>query len=173
MRRLGFVLAACFFFLLPMAQAQIGLYGEFSAPQSDAPSTGWFYGPTFGAYVTPIHMPVLNLGLDFRGKSLNNGSGNIFGGMAGPRGVIHLPAVPIKPYAEGLVGVAHYNVGHGIDNQTGTSVSYGWAGGVDLTFLPRLDWRAFEYAYMRVPDLYGGTNFNSLSTGIVLRIPFL
>ena len=170
MKRIGLVLVACCFFALPAARAQVGAYAEFTASQLSAESSSWHYGSTFGAYYTAWHFPVLNFGIDARGSILGTGGSSdprkVYSGLAGPRVILHLPILPLKPYAEGLVGVGHIDEGFG--NTSSTAFADGLAAGADLTFFPRLDWRVVEYSYIRLP---GGINENAFSTGLVFRIP--
>jgi hypothetical protein len=67
---------------------------------------------------------------------------------------------------EGLVGVASYNRGNGTDSST--SFNYQIVAGLDLTLVPRFDWRVVDFAYSAV----SGSNVNAkiLSTGLVIRI---
>lgn len=169
--RLGLVLSL---FLLPLAaSAQLAVYADFSAGQLNTPDTGWSYGPTFGAYYGK-GFPLVNLGLDLRGSLLGTGSSNeVDSGQIGPRVAVHLPVVPLKPYVEGLVGMGHASIRQTYASADGNYLEYSVVAGADLTILPRIDWRVAEYTYSRLPNLLGGTDETSISTGIVLRIPFL
>ena len=166
-------LAAAFFtFLLgftcmPAAKAQVGLYGGFSAANTNIPNSKWLYGTTFGGYYNALHVPLISLGLDAR-VSILDGS-NTVNGLAGPRLELHIPF--LKPYIEGQVGASHISGGQGVTTFNQTAFSYGFAAGADLTILPRIDWRVVDYNYIRTPSVVAGTNQDVLTTGIVIRLP--
>lgn len=176
MRRIFLILIACFLLSFPAAYGQLGVYAGFSASELSISGTGWNYGGTFGAYYTAWRLPVLSFGIDGRGSILSSASSDIqqqkmYSVLAGPRANLHLPALPFKPYAEGLIGVGHLRSSFdGSTYYNNTAFAEGFAGGVDMTFFPRLDWRVVEYSYTRLP---GGTNENALTTGIVFRLPVL
>lgn len=176
-RILSILVVACFSFTVPAARAQLGLYAGFSASHTNISNAGWFYGSTFGAYYTPIHLPVVNVGLDGRGAILRGSGGSgeqaIYNFLAGPQAVLHLPLLPFRPYAEALIGGSHTDFGQGSAYQQQTSFSYGFAAGADVHLLPRLDWRLLEYAYTRSPSIAGGTDESTFTTGIVFRVPVL
>jgi hypothetical protein len=153
--------------LVPSAKAQLGLYGGFSAGNTNIPNSKWIYGTTFGAYYNAYHVPLVNLGLDTR-ISILDGS-NTVNGLIGPRVELHIPI--IKPYLEGLVGGSNISGGRGITTFSQTSLSYGFAAGADVTIFPRLDWRVVDYNYIRTPDVGNGINQDVLTTGLVLRLP--
>jgi hypothetical protein len=169
MNRLRLFVAAVVLLVPGVAKAQIGVYAAFSATKLSVANTSWIYGPTFGAYYTTVHLPVLNFGVDARGSVLG-GSGvtQVKSGLIGPRVVAHLPIVPLKPYVEGLVGAGQVQVA----GTSSTHLEYGLAGGVDFTFFPRLDWRVVDYQYGSFNGLNGG-NQKTISTGLIFRIPFL
>lgn len=155
------------------ARGQVGVYANFSATTLNVPNeTGWIYGPTFGIYDDRFHLPVVNFGVDARGEVLGSGgSEQVYGGLVGPRAVFHLPVLPLHPYAEVLGGAARVQVGQGSALRRGTFLNYSVLGGLDLTFFPRLDWRVIEYSYGGFPGLNQGTNQQTVSMGLVFRLP--
>jgi hypothetical protein len=112
------------------------------------------------------------------------------------RASFHTPFFPLKPYVEGLAGVARTNFGVDYNNalatssggpskttgvQSSTHLEYDVFAGVDYAVLPVLDFRV-ELGYGGVrgseynfPVASGpGHTFpvQSLSTGIVFHLPF-
>ena len=173
MKRFSILSAICLF-LLPAAHGQLGIYGGFSAANTNIPNENWFYGGTFGGYYNVVKLPVIKLGIDGRAAILN-GSGSpsqqqIINGLAGPRLEVHLPLVPLKPYVEGLAGGSRIQAGQGFSRTDKTVLGYGFSGGVDLTIFYRLDWRVAEYSYTR-SNLFGNVNQSTVTTGLVLRLP--
>jgi hypothetical protein len=153
--------------LTSSAHAQLGLYGGFSAANTNIPNSKWLYGTTFGGYYNAIHVPLVNLGLDAR-VSILDGS-NTVNGLIGPRAELHIPI--LKPYVEGQIGASRISGGQGAFAFSDTVFSYGFAAGADVTIFPRLDWRVVDYNYIRSPDAIRGTNQDVLTTGLVLRLP--
>ncbi|SRR6266702_3374205 len=154
------------------ASAQTGVYATFTAAKTDVNNTNWIYGPTVGAYFDSSHFAVLEWGVDLRGSFLGGaGSNQLHSGLIGPRVVAHLPIIPLKPYAEGLVGVGHLKTGEGSEQISATKFEYQVVGGVELTILPRLDWRVIEASYGGLPGIANGINPTTLSTGLVFRLP--
>ena len=153
------------------AIAQIGLYGEFSAAKPNVPQVGWIYGPTFGAYYDPWHVPFLAAGLDVRGVLLGSGTNKLDSGLFGPRLVFQPHVLPIQPYVEGLIGVGHAQFGQGMAAVDETKFEYQFLGGLDMTVFPRIDWRVVEFSYGGLSGL--GTSYNpeTISTGLVVRLP--
>jgi len=176
MTRLRLVPLLLLFAFLPQAKAQLGVYGSFTASKLNAPNTSWFYGPTFGAYYDGAHFPLVNFGIDARAALLGSGaepSTKVDSVLVGPRAVLHAPVLPLRPYAEALVGAAHVQIGQGTAYSSASHINYGFAAGVDMTFFPRLDWRVVEYTYTRFTGSSGADAQKTLSTGLVFRIPFL
>ena len=162
------------FAFLPQAKAQVGLYGGFTASKLGASNSNWFYGPTLGAYYDPVHLPVLSFGFDARVAILRSGSQpstKVESGMIGPRVSLHLPVIPLRPYGEVLVGAAHIQAGQGAASSSSTHGGVGAAAGIDLTFFPRLDWRVVEYSYSHFTGPSGDNNQQTLTTGLVFRLP--
>ncbi|HEX4021909.1 MAG TPA: hypothetical protein VHX63_12230 [Acidobacteriaceae bacterium] len=153
------------------AIAQVGLYGEFSAAKLNVPNTGWIYGPTFGGYYDPAHFAFFRAGLDARAAFLGTGSTELYSGLVGPRLVVGAPALPAHVYVESLVGVGHAEAGEGVAKTSATKFEYQFLGGVDLTVLPRIDWRVAEFSYGGLSGLNSSFNPKILSTGIVVRLP--
>lgn len=177
------------FCFLPSAHGQLGIYAGFSATHANIPAvtlsaqfgaafTGnstdpWFYGATFGAYYNVVKLPVIKLGIDGRAAILN-GSGSpaqqIINGLAGPRLEVHLPLIPLRPYVSGHVGGSRVETGQGFVRTDKTVLGYGFSAGADLTIFPRLDWRVADYSYTR-SNIFGNADQNTITTGLVLRLP--
>ncbi|HVT96337.1 MAG TPA: hypothetical protein VHE33_02450 [Acidobacteriaceae bacterium] len=154
------------------AHSQTGIYGEFSAADYHRPTTNWQYGPTFGLYSQPLGVPFVRAGFDIRGSFLGKGNEKVDSILGGLRVQVHPHVVPLMPYGEALAGVAHVNVGQGSANTTGTGVEYQLVGGLDVTLLPHLDWRAIEYSWSSVHAPHSVTfEPQAISTGVVLRLP--
>lgn len=176
MTRFRLVPLLLLFAFLPQAKAQLGVYGTFTGSKLDSPHSSWFYGPTLGAYYDGAHFPLINFGIDARVAVLGSGaepSTKVTSVLVGPRAVLHAPALPLRPYAEALIGAAHVQVGQGVAYSSATHTNYGFAGGVDMTFFPRLDWRVVEYTYTRFTGSSGANAQETLSTGLVFRVPIL
>jgi hypothetical protein len=161
------------FSLFPLLlQAQLGVYGSFSAVKLNVPANNNFlYGGTFGAYLDSNHLAVLNYGLDLRGSVTGGGGTSFDFGSIGPRLGVNLHVIPIHPYIEALAGVGHAGFTQ-FDTNSVTKFEYQFVGGVDYTILPRIDWRIAEISYGGLGSL-NGESFHpkSISTGIVLRLP--
>ena len=153
------------------AAAQVGVYGEFSTADLNKPNVGRVYGPTFGAYYDAWHVPFFGAGIDVRGAFLGFGSTTLNSGLAGPRLVFTPHPLPIRPYVEALVGIGHTHFGQGFADQSSTDFEYQFLGGLDLTILPRLDWRIVEFSYGGLSGLESSFNPKTISTGIVVRLP--
>lgn len=153
--------------IVPAARAQLGLYGAFTGANLSGPGASWMYGGTFGGYYDSFDFPMVNFGLDLRFAFLGGGGNpSATTGLAGPRAVLHFPAFPLRPYAEALAGGAHFTQS-GVDT---TTLDYGVAAGLDTTIFPRIDWRVIDYQHTWSSS---GIQETSLSSGLVLRIPFL
>jgi hypothetical protein len=152
------------------AHAQTGLYAEFGASKVDAPSDNWIYGPTFGLYHDFYSVPFFHLGADLRGSVLGiSQTTNLYSGTIGPRLSLHPHVLPVMPYAEGLVGIGHYDYGAG--QPSNTQFEYQFLAGIDLTVFPRLDWRVVEFSYGGLSAFNGDLHPRTISTGVVLRLP--
>ena len=156
---------------LPM-HAQLGVYGGFTTSKLTTANTPRLNGATFGAYYDSQHFPVVNFGLDVRGVVLPvKSTTGVTVVTVGPRAVLHLPLIPIRPYAEVQVGGGKVQYGSG---GIGTYDSGGLAAsaiaGADLHLLPYIDWRVIDYSFTRLVG--PKADQNSFTTGIVVRIPF-
>jgi hypothetical protein len=160
-----------------MARAQTAIYGEFTAAKLSAPNTSWMYGPTIGLYHDAGH-GLLATGLDVRGTFVGRGNTNgayssetldtLLGGV---RLAVTPHVLPFKPYGEVLGGFGHLKTGQGTQRTSSTKFAYQFVGGVDLTILPRVDWRVVEFSYGRLAGLGDSFVPKTLSTGIVFRLP--
>ncbi len=159
------------------ACAQTGVYGEFTAGKVSAANSTWMYGPTVGLYHDD-GFGLFALGLDVRGSFLRRGdthgadsnqSLNTLEG--GVRFAVTPHVLPIKPYAEALVGYGGLTTGVGTARTSSSHATYQFLGGLDFTFFPRLDWRVVEFSYGRLTGLGDAYAPKTLSTGLVLRLP--
>ncbi len=155
--------------LSPWARAQTGVYASFTAAKMDSTNSKWIYGPTVGAYFDSSHFAVLEWGADLRGTFLGGGGATqLQSGLVGPRVVVHAPIIPIKPYAEGLVGIGHGQVA---GQASATKFQYEVLGGIEYTLVPRIDWRVVEVGYSSLTNFDGGLTPKTFSTGLVVRLP--
>jgi hypothetical protein len=150
------------------ATAQTAVYAAFSASNLNASDVGWQYGGTVGIYYDPLHAPLVSAGLDLRGSFVGSSGIEAISGLIGPRVQIRPHIVPLQPYIEGLVGVAHVELGQGND---ATKLQYEVVAGADWTILPRIDWRVVEFSYGGLSGFDGSFNPATVSTGLVLRLP--
>lgn len=164
------------------ANAQLGVYANFTAAKVNGSNSDWIYGPSFGGYLDHGHLIFLSTGIDVRGEILGTGSSTKFdAGYIGPRLAFRPHVLPIKPYVEGLVGVASAQVpisvppyassASGSPTTSATRFSYQFVGGVDYALLPRIDWRVAEFSYGGLSILDGSIHPKTISTGIVVRLP--
>ena len=150
--------------------AQLGLYAGLTTSKLDTPNSPRIYGGTFGAFFD-THHSFLDLGIDVRGTVLpSNSVTRVTSITAGPRVVFHVPSIPLRPYGEALIGEAHVKTGQGFAATDAGGLDAGVAVGADLQILPHINWRVLDYSYSRLNAAH--TYQNSLTTGIVLRIPF-
>jgi len=162
-------------FLVRTAQAQIGLFANFTAAtqyrvssSSTAYDQSWTYGPTGGIYAQ-FPLPLISIGADLRGEYLTGDQLHHWNGVIGPRIEIKPPGLSFHPYAEFLVGIGGYHDGLYTTNTT-THVDYDIVAGIDRKLIPLIDWRVIEFTY--------NSYFNNrtpaskqFSTGLVLRLP--
>ncbi|HEY8997168.1 MAG TPA: outer membrane beta-barrel protein [Edaphobacter sp.] len=152
--------------------AQLAVYGGFTTSKLSTPNTPRLNGGTFGAIYDSKRFPVVNFGIDVRGTVLpvkDTTGVTIF--TAGPRAVFHLPLIPVRPYAEAGIGGGKVQFGSGgIGTYNSGSFAASVTAGADLHILPLIDWRVIDYSYIRLVG--PKTNQNSITTGIVIRIPF-
>lgn len=152
------------------AQAQLALYADYSAAKVDQPGADWIHGSTFGAYFDRGHLLFLSTGLDARGVILGSGTNALDSGLVGPRLAVVPHVVPLKPYVEALIGAGRASYLRGGSPTTVTKLEYQFLGGLDLTILPRIDWRVVEFSYGGLSGLGSSFNPKTISTGIVLRL---
>jgi hypothetical protein len=187
------------------AHAQFGVYGTVAVrrmtdipyTQGNANFTNGTINPVGGAggifYDFRTLGPV-RLGADIRGsitsstqsayKNANGGGGHLSSGLGGVRVSFHTPFIALKPYVEGMAGVARTNFGtdfsqalavNNLTPQTGVQISshleYDGFAGVDYTVLPIMDFR-IELGYGAVQGPSHTYPVQSLSTGLVFHLPF-
>ncbi len=137
----------------------------------------------------------VRLGIDARGSIVNStqgaypnanaGGGHIASGLGGLRASFHTPFIPVKPYVQGSAGVARTNFGTqyntglasgSISNSTGvlltTHLEYDLFAGVDLAVFPLIDFKVVELGYGAVQGTGHTYPVGTISTGIVIHIPF-
>jgi hypothetical protein len=152
-------------------------------------------GGMFGAYYDLRSAGPVRLGVDLRGilasstkgayVSANAGGGKLSSGLGGVRASFHTPLVGLQPYVSGMVGVARTNFGtdyntglatSSISNTTGVTISthleYDVFAGLDYAILPLVDFRVVELGYGGVQGHTGTNPVGSVSSGIVIHIPF-
>lgn len=148
-------------------RAQIGVYAGFSGAPVSGAGTNWAYGPLVGIYKqTSYALHTISVGADLRASFLSRQGFHYFTGAAGPRVAFKAPILPFRPYIEGLVGVGNVQLNDG--EGSSTNFNYQIAGGLDVTLLPRLDWRMVEFDYSAVTGQ--SVNAKILTTGLVLRV---
>jgi hypothetical protein len=160
--------------LAPLSShAQLGLYGGFTVQNVGGPRNDGIvlYGGTLGAYLASGRLAILNVGVDLRGSSSRSGGDSFTSGAIGPRVGLNLHVIPLHPYVEATAGLG--NVGFKGSSSV-TRFEYQLLGGLDITVLPRIDWRLVEYSYggMSYPNS-AAYHPKSLTTGLVLRLPRL
>jgi hypothetical protein len=165
-RHTVFLFALFALFLAPTATfAQIALYGGFSAAPISGASKDLAYGGQVGVYKqTGYAANIVSIGADLRGTFLTRDDFHYYTGAIGPRIGFKAPILPFRPYVEGLVGVGNVQ-NHGASN---TKFNYQVLAGLDMTILPRVDWRVVEFDYSAVPGQ--SVNAKIFTTGLVLRI---
>lgn len=171
--RLSFIFFALLFVAVgvPKAQAQVGLYGQFSAARFNSiPNTNtWGFGGGFGLYGDFVKLPFARLGGDFRFQFIDPASHTtLFSALVGPRLDFRPKVVPLNPYAEVIFGPGHFTYG----NNSPSTTQFDWRvlGGLDKTILPRVDWRVLEVSYGQLNTYSGHLRPVTFSTGIVLRL---
>ena len=160
------VTAACW-----TARAQTGVYAEYGVSWFGIPNLSVQSGPTFGVYYDHWGVPFVRAGIDARASFMGTGSAVEDTGLIGPRIQIKPHILPLMPYGEALIGVKHMNVGQGFAHTEGNSFTWALNAGLDLTILPRIDWRMVDYTYGGIPGNSLHSNPNTVSTGIVVRLP--
>lgn len=193
--RLTFLLLFLFFAAIG-AQAQFAVYGEFTASKFNLDGTAsnnWLYGGVAGAYYDIRHFVVLEPGVDARAifqKQTSSGSSlqsrqsgdslnaRLAGGFLGPRLAVHVPALPLRPYGEALLGFSKTRASQSIDPSftafDHAAFAYQLIAGVDFTVLPHVDWRVAEFTFTGVPNINSGgvshsAHTNAIGTGVAIR----
>jgi hypothetical protein len=147
--------------------AQIGIYAAATGASLSNAGTSWGYGPLVGLYTQSGHgANTVNLGADLRGSFISRDGFHYYTGAIGPRIAIQPHVIPLKPYIEGLIGIASYNSGTG--TASSTHLNYQVVGGLDATIFPHLDWRVVDVAYSGVANQ--SIKAVTFSTGLVLRL---
>jgi hypothetical protein len=170
MKRLVFLASLLLAFSLT-AYAQTGIYADYSASNYRLPYIGWHYGPTVGVYYNAWGVPFVRAGIDARASFIGRGSQVEDTGLIGPRVQLHPHLLPLMPYGEALAGASHVDVGQGSAHTLQTFFAYAVVAGADLTIFPRLDWRVAEYTWGGIHEKNFTPHPNTLSTGLVLRLP--
>ena len=183
----------CFLFFLSLfsiasAGAQIGVYGKLDLTHftnNTNKASEWFYGPGIGIYDDFLHVGPVQLGADLRGSYLIGSNDRYRSVLGGVRVAVKPPLLPIRPYAEGLIGVAgtksnqsgSFSTANSVSfsNTFGTKFAYQILGGVDWAILPHVDFRVIEVGYGRASAVSSETNapsssMTSISSGLVLRL---
>lgn len=164
--RKGVFLSALFtlLFAASSARSQVAAYAGFSGGPVNGSGVSAAYGPVVGVYAQSGHF--ILLGGDARGSFLSHNGFHYYTGAVGPRLTLKPPVLPLRPYVEGLVGVASFNSGSGTSSST--KLNYQALGGVDFTLLPHIDWRVIEFAYSGTSG--SPVNAKIFTTGLVLRL---
>ena len=178
------------------AEAQFAVYGEFTASKFNldgSASKNWLYGGAAGAYYDTRHFAVLEPGVDARAifqKQTSSGSSlqarqsgdslnaRLAGGFLGPRLAVHVPALPLRPYGEALLGFSKTRASQSFDPSftafDHAAFAYQLIAGADFTVLPHVDWRVAEFTFTGVPSINSGSvshtaHTNAVGTGVVIR----
>jgi len=160
------VLGACGVLAHP-AQAQAGIYGEFSATKMNngVTSPNWLYGATVGVLADGprfLHNR-LQLGGDVQGRFVNKDGFNYNGMAIGPR--IYVPMRSFRPYGEFMFGFARLK--NAVDASTGTTDgNFQLNVGVAKKLRPHWDVTA-EYSYSQYFANNGEYNPKTVSAGVV------
>lgn len=183
-RSLLLLSAFCLFFLtLASAQAQVGIYGMFSADHysglgvgSGTASNGSGgitpIGGTFGFYDDVLHAGPVHLGYDARLKIDNSANstsyGNkLLGGFVGARLDGNLIVLPFRPYVQAEVGGVGTNNGTSSDRQGAFAYQVQFGG--DFTVLPHIGVR-LEYGAGQAETTGSNHTLQSFGAGLVVRL---
>jgi hypothetical protein len=152
------------------AAAQLGLSGDFtvsrlSHPVGTVSSPTTLYGETVSAYYQ--RGIFFAYGGDVRASFLGGSGISLNSGAIGPRIAFKFHALPLQVYGEALGGFNSYTGGPSANSTT--QAEYQLIAGGDFTIFPHIDWRVVEYTYTNGSNTLSS---HSLSTGIVLRIPY-
>lgn len=156
-----FTVAVCF--CSSAARAQVALYANLEVNNLSQGNT-WLPGGTFGLYDDFYKLGPIHAGADLRGSIESRNGTDLNKVLAGFRVAVKPPVLPIKPYVQASAGIAHINTAM---SHSGAELAYELNGGVDLTFLPHLDWRIAEIGGGKIQD-QPGSQFH-IGTGLVLR----
>jgi hypothetical protein len=147
------------------AQAKLGVYGGVGAEKSGLIGEGWKVAETVGAYYGMRGAGPVALAID--GRAVLSSNVNSF--LVGPRVVVHLPLIPMKPYGEVLVGGTFFATQNN-GKKDSSDFAYRFVGGFDSTIFYHLDWRVLEFSYGGgLTELNRSVHQENLSTGLVLR----
>jgi hypothetical protein len=145
------------------AQAKFAIYGSGGAERIGIANNNWQ-----GAGIVGLYLGLANLGpLAFSADARADLSTDAYSGLFGPRLALKLPAFPIKPYAEFLLGFSNYATFNS-SSRNATNFAYRGVAGLDTTILPHIDWRVVDFSIGRIPNVRSPNNI-SLTTGIVVR----
>jgi hypothetical protein len=163
------------------AQAQLGVYGEFtvnrlsgmaSSPLPNNPAqenaranTVDPLGGTGGVYYDFKKLGPVTLGADLRGSILTtkrgayvnfNGPGaRVYSALGGVRAVFKTPVRPLKPYIQGSVGLGRSD--YGLYNSSANGQPNGISNNFEYQFFAGLDIKVLPIMDYRVAELgYGG-----------------
>jgi hypothetical protein len=165
-------------------QAQIGVYGNFNYTRytdNFANQTTSLEGVGLGAYDNFIHLGPIRAGVDLRFNQLGTTNYRYRSELGGVRVALKTPLLPIRPYAEALIGVGGTRYAGGLaagisgDNYS-RKFTYEFLGGLDYTIIPHVDLRVVELGYGRQTGVngYPGNNPSSslvtLGAGLVVRL---
>lgn len=177
MRRLGGVglgLAVLMILGARAGWAQVAAFGEATGANIGFNNTPHVYGGTFGIFDTMPVGPVA-VGFDVRIGLMNRGgTGQPFTDAALDEGQLGLRVayrewkLPIRPYAEALVGAAYWRGGLGVRRNDADHFLMQAVGGVDLKLYRKLQWRVVEIAYGRMGGVPNFVEPTMLSSGLVL-----
>ncbi len=189
------VASALLFLALPLAHAQIAVYGTFSANHLSGVDTGVSYIPNgfqtntdsffangFGAGVTLnfLHLGPASLGFDVRG-SIASGTPSAKTVLGGVKFGFHPPHTRIKPYVQVSAGYLQSNTSYrGTDPPAQTVTNnygtYEFIGGLDYSLVHFIDFRVIELGVGRTfaPSIdFSSTGGNatlfSINSGLVFR----
>ena len=166
-RRVFFTLPLLLLSLLPHtlhAQARLAIYGAVGGEQSGLRNQPWTLAENAGFYVGLNQRGPLRLSIDARADLSSNANS----GLLGPRLALRFPALPVKPYAEILIGFVDFSrttAGLKAPNQFSPRAVFG----ADTSILPHLDWRIADFSYA-LNNSSNGDQAKTLSTGLVFRL---
>ena len=174
LRGIGLTLAVAMLWLGQVTKAQVAIYGEATGANIGFKDPPHVYGGTFGIYDTKPVGPVA-LGFDVRvGLTKRGGTSQPLSDAALDMGQLGLRAaftgwkLPVKPYAEVLVGPAYWRGGLSVARNDASHFLMQVLGGLDVSILPKVQWRVVEFSYGRMGGVPNFVEPETLSTGIVL-----